>query len=99
MPINPVGRVRMERATIRIYGIVQGVGMRYFIAWRAKRLGLSGYVRNLEDGSVEAVVEGSKDLIEELVRSIKEEGPGFVSDVKVLYSEFVGDLRGFEIIP
>lgn len=89
----------MRRATIRVYGIVQGVGMRYFVAREARRLRLPGYVRNLDDGSVEVVVEGYESAIEELIRSIREEGPGFVSEVRVTYDEFKGDLKGFEVIP
>lgn len=88
----------MKRAVIRFYGIVQGVGMRYFIAREARKLGLTGYVRNLEDGSVEAVVEGPGESIEELIRVAKNEGPGFVSQVKVAYSEFKGEFKDFKIM-
>ena len=46
------------RRRYRVHGEVQGVGFRYF-AWRlATRLGLTGWVRNLSDGSVEALAEG-----------------------------------------
>lgn len=86
------------RAVIRFYGIVQGVGMRFFV-WRvARRLGLRGYVRNVEDGSVEVVVEGPKNLVEELIATVRSEGPGFVSDVRVRYESPKGDFRDFQVV-
>ncbi len=88
----------MVRAVIRLYGIVQGVGMRYFIWREARKLGLRGYVRNLEDGSVEIVAEGENDLIETLVYLARNEGPGFVSDLKITYESDRGDLKGFKIV-
>ncbi len=45
----------------RIAGRVQGVGFRYFVLRRASDLGVSGWVRNMADGTVEAVVGGSDD--------------------------------------
>lgn len=48
----------MRRVHIRIEGRVQGVGFRAAAQAEAERLGLSGFVRNLPDGSVEAEVEG-----------------------------------------
>ncbi len=88
----------MKRAVIRLYGIVQGVGMRYFIWREARKLGLNGFVRNLEDGSVEIVVEGDEERINSLVFSARSEGPGFVSDVKIVYEPVKGDLKGFKIV-
>ena len=57
----------MERLYIRIGGCVQGVGYRYYAVYSARRLGLTGWVRNLEDGSVEMEVQGSPDQINELI--------------------------------
>jgi len=53
---------------------VQGVGFRWFVRERARRLGLSGWVRNLEDGSVEVAAEGDEPQIE-LLRSELQKGP------------------------
>lgn len=48
----------------RVSGRVQGVGFRWFAWDAATREGLSGFVRNLPDGSVEAVVEGDRDALD-----------------------------------
>ncbi len=56
------------RAHLRIYGRVQGVFFRSSMRGRAAKLELTGWVRNLPDGSVEAVVEGPKDKVDELIR-------------------------------
>ena len=52
---------------VRVTGVVQGVGFRWFVRERARRLGLAGWVRNLPDGSVEVFAEGDQgqlDLLE-----------------------------------
>ena len=53
------------RATVR--GLVQGVGFRMWTQRRARALGLSGYVRNLEDGSVEIVGQGPRETLEQFL--------------------------------
>ena len=53
-----------EARTYRITGRVQGVGFRWFAWDAAMREGLSGFVSNLPDGSVEAVVEGDRDALD-----------------------------------
>jgi len=49
-----------------VHGSVQGVGFRYYTRSVASRLGLVGYVRNLADGSVQVVCEGSAAAVKEL---------------------------------
>lgn len=55
------------RKHILFYGRVQGVGFRYYSTYKAQLLGLTGWVRNLYDGSVEMEVQGDPDKIEELI--------------------------------
>lgn len=55
-----------------MYGFVQGVGFRYFVKRNALRLGLSGYAKNLPDGSVEVVAEGSESALLKLLKYLKE---------------------------
>ncbi len=57
-----------------VFGIVQGVGFRWFVARHARALGLHGYARNLPDGSVEVVVAGRDEALPELERLLRE-GP------------------------
>ena len=59
-----------------VAGRVQGVGYRYFAANNARRLGLSGYVRNLPDGRVEVAASGSRAALEALVALLKKGPPG-----------------------
>lgn len=59
------------RAKARVYGVVQGVGYRYFVYRIATSLGLSGYVKNLPDGSVEVVAQGDKGLVLDLIDDLK----------------------------
>ena len=86
------------RAHIRLAGQVQGVGFRFATADEARRLQLAGWVRNLDSGGVEAVFEGSRALVERMVRWC-EEGPSgaYVRDVHVSWDEPPEQLTRFEI--
>ena len=55
------------RKHIFFYGRVQGVGFRYYAVQKATQLGLTGWVKNLYDGSVEMEVEGQEELIDQLI--------------------------------
>jgi len=59
---------------VRVTGAVQGVGFRWFVRERARRLGLAGYVRNLADGSVEVAASGDSQQVE-LLRAELQRGP------------------------
>ena len=54
-----------------VFGMVQGVGFRWFVARHARALGLRGYARNLPDGSVEVVVDGQAKSLPELERLLQ----------------------------
>jgi acylphosphatase len=56
---------------IVVAGLVQGVGYRWFVAHHARRLGLTGFVRNLPDGSVEVGARGERPVIEELITELR----------------------------
>ena len=57
---------RMPTVQLRIVGMVQGVGYRYGLEREARRLGLTGWVRNRADGSVEAIAQGSAEALDAL---------------------------------
>ncbi len=58
-------------AHIIVRGLVQGVGFRYYVATRANRLQLKGFVTNLLTGEVEIMVEGDRSAIESLITDVK----------------------------
>ena len=55
------------RKHIVFYGRVQGVGFRYYAVNKANQLGLTGWVKNLPDGTVEMEVQGEEPLIDQLI--------------------------------
>jgi acylphosphatase len=88
----------MERLHAVIHGDVQGVGFRYFVQRAAQQLGLSGWVRNNDDRTVEVVAEGDRDRLEQLRRAL-EQGPRMarVDQVDAQWSSGSGNLRGFDL--
>ena len=67
-----------------ISGRVQGVGFRFFVKAAGRREGLTGSVRNLSDGSVEAVCEGDADAVARFELVVREGPPGArVDEVKM----------------
>ncbi len=64
----------IRKATIIVSGVVQGVYYRHSTKVKADELGLTGYVRNLIDGSVEVVAEGEEENVERLIEWCKQ-GP------------------------
>jgi acylphosphatase len=94
---NPTPQSKLTRAHVLIFGRVQGVGYRYATVDTASQLGLTGWVRNLPDGQVEAVFEGAREIVEEMVRWCHVGPPAaVVQDVTVEYKHPEG-LRGFEV--
>jgi acylphosphatase len=88
----------MERLHAVVRGSVQGVGFRYFIQRKAQQLGLRGWVRNNDDGTVELVAEGPRSELERL-KMAAEEGPRMarVQRVEVQWSPATGGLTDFEL--
>ena len=81
-----------------ISGRVQGVNYREAMRWEAERLGVTGWVRNRRDGSVEAVVAGEPEDVEAIIAWARR-GPrsALVADVQV--SEHSGTFTAFERLP
>ncbi len=85
-------------AQVRISGMVQGVGYRYFCYQRAINLGLSGWVRNQPDGTVRASIEGERSLIESLVEELRAGPPASsVTEIEIEWAESTGSYQTFEI--
>lgn len=81
-----------------VHGRVQGVNFRYYTLRRARELGLTGYVRNLWDGTVEVVADGQPRQLEELLAFLHV-GPSsaLVTQVDVKWSTPANVLDRFEV--
>jgi acylphosphatase len=88
----------LVRAKLTVIGHVQGVGYRAFTRHAASRRGLVGGVRNLDDGRVEAEVEGMRSVIEAMVGELKVGPPGArVQAVHVEWAPASGRFFDFQI--
>jgi acylphosphatase len=87
------------RVRILITGLVQGVFFRREITDLTRRLGITGWVRNLSDGRVEALAEGERTQLDALIRfcSVGPKG-AVVRRVDVEWLDFQGEFRGFRIV-
>jgi acylphosphatase len=88
----------MEVRRLLITGIVQGVGFRYAMAAQARLLGVSGWVRNRRDGSVEAMIAGDAPQIEEML-AWSRIGPAGAAVDDVLVETAGGEFSTFEMLP
>jgi acylphosphatase len=88
----------MKRIRIIAGGRVQGVGYRVSVQERVSRLGVVGYVRNLPDGRVELVAEGTESELEEVL-AIAQEGSPFsdVTDISITEEKPEGEFDSFGI--
>jgi acylphosphatase len=86
------------RAHVLISGRVQGVAYRYFAEKYAKAFGVTGWVRNLYDGRVEVLAEGSRDDIDRFLARLKE-GPRLaqVDDFQIRWDDYTGEFSAFLI--
>ncbi|MDX1952758.1 MAG: acylphosphatase [Verrucomicrobiota bacterium] len=92
------GLVKKVRLRIFYTGRVQGVGFRYTAKHTALGFEVTGTVRNLSDGRVELVAEGSRDELEAFQQAIRESGLGhFIKHEEVAWEEAKCQFRGFEI--
>ena len=76
------------RKRVAVTGVVQGVGYRYWALSRARELSLSGYVRNMPDGSVELLLQGPEQMVGRMIE-LCGRGPDWatVRKVEVLSSD------------
>jgi acylphosphatase len=86
------------RIEIHVSGRVQGVGYRAFVLQEASRLLLRGWTRNLPNGDVQTIAEGSKEALEELLERLKE-GPRYAEVMRhrAIFSEATGEFSAFTV--
>jgi acylphosphatase len=86
------------RVHATVEGLVQGVGFRWFVQQRARTLGLTGYVRNRPEGTVEFEAEGGKEELERLLAQVRT-GPrsAQVTGMAVEWLPYRGEATDFQI--
>ena len=86
-----------ERRRVRYRGRVQGVGFRYTTVSVARAFAVSGYVRNLPDGSVEVVVEGFAPALERFLSAVAGRLGDFIEQQQTSYEPATGEFAAFTI--
>ncbi|MEW5895903.1 MAG: acylphosphatase [Candidatus Omnitrophota bacterium] len=87
-----------RRVHVLIAGIVQGVFFRSFMKEKAQELGVKGWVKNRVDGTLESVMEGKKDAVDELISWCRKGPP--MADVDYIHLEredFRDEFKSFNI--
>ncbi len=91
--------MKRQRMIIFYSGRVQNVGFRYTVKAAATGFEVTGTVRNLEDGRVEMIAEGTKSELEDFQRAVQDSEVGrFIRGEVVTMLDAKNDFRGFEII-
>lgn len=90
--------LKMLQALLKITGRVQGVFYRAGCEKQAIKLGLAGYVRNMPDGSVKALIQGEKWQIEDFIKWAKKGPAGSkIENVEIKWEEGEEGISGFKI--
>ncbi|MFT0850107.1 acylphosphatase [Achromobacter sp. F4_2707] len=84
----------VETLSVRVMGKVQGVGFRMATVRQAHSLGVAGWVRNLDDGSVEALLQGPHDRIDEMLSWLRVGPPA--ARVDEIESQEIHDERHYD---
>jgi len=89
----------IRQVKIRVSGRVQGVGFRFFTYQKATKLGLVGYVKNLDNGEVEIVAQGDNISIAKLIQWLEQGGPVSARLTEINVTELIPEnqLNAFNI--
>jgi acylphosphatase len=96
-----LARAIVKRARIQVLysGTVQGVGFRYSVKSVANGFEVTGTVRNLADGRVELLAEGSRVELDAFRQGIRDAGlDHFIEKEDLVWNEAKNEFRGFEIV-
>jgi acylphosphatase len=90
--------MRKVRAILHIRGMVQGVSFRYFTSRTARQHDVGGWVRNLANGEVEAVLEGRESDVRQVIDWCRQ-GPeqARVEELSIDWQDYRGEFTGFEV--
>jgi acylphosphatase len=91
--------MKLIRATVRIKGVVQGVNFRYFTQRTAIEHSLTGYVRNLPNGDVEAIFEGRESEVRKVLEWCRQ-GPSAarVEEILIDWEDYRGEFDEFGVV-
>ncbi|HLI46215.1 MAG TPA: acylphosphatase [Geobacterales bacterium] len=90
---------RLVRAHLFIEGLVQGVFFRAYTKEVARENNVNGFVRNLPDGRVEAVLEGEEENVAKVIEFCKKGPPGaIVTNLEIIWEEYKGEFNNFKIL-
>ena len=93
------GKMPNTKAHVIVKGRVQGVWFRAETQHNARLLGVNGWVRNLRDGSVEAVFEGEEEKVSDMIKWCRHGPSGaIVDDVSVTWGHYKGEFEEFSIL-
>ena len=87
----------MCRMHVIYSGRVQGVGFRYTTQSIARQAGVSGWVKNRADGTVEVVAEGPEELLKRFLEEVRSAFSAYIRDTEVDWSDPTGEFTGFGI--
>ncbi len=88
-----------QALSVRISGVVQGVGYRYWTERTAQTLGLDGWVRNRRDGSVEALIAGDDAAVAQMLAAFRQGPPASdVAEIRTAPADSPPE-RGFRTLP
>jgi acylphosphatase len=87
----------MKRAHAYFTGLVQGVGFRYTAIRLARRAGVTGWAKNLEDGRVEVVAEGTEPVVRQFLDELRDYFSGDVRHVQLDWEEATGQFAEFGV--
>lgn len=79
-------------------GRVQGVGFRYTCVQQARHHAVTGWVKNLDNGSVEMIVEGQSSELEAYLQSVSEATHGSVADTQTIKSAATGEFSAMSVV-
>ena len=90
-------KMELERREVVYSGYVQGVGFRYNAQRIVTRTELTGFVKNLNDGRVQLVLEGRTDEINAAMATIRQSMEGNIENVESTTTEYLGEYGEFQI--